>query len=190
MHTSGLIHQLESTTLPIVVTKFIHFFAGRGESPGFRGRGDSSERTGHPWGLPQPAGNTWLFSTCISHHSYTNLNPHFKYLSPNSFTFFAGCGESPGFKGWGNSSERTRHPWGLPQGTGNIWFISPCIHQDWYTNLNQPHFKYLSPNSFTFFAGRGESPGFRGWGDSSETCGPPETEMRASVWSPKTRESS
>ena len=112
-------------------TKFIHFFAGRGESPEFRGRGDSSERTGYPWGLPPPAGNTWLFSTCISHHSYTNLNqPYFKYLSPNSFTFFAGCGESPGFKGRGNSSERTIHPWGLPQGTGNIWFISPCIHQD------------------------------------------------------------
>ena len=88
MNKSSVLHQLKSTTLQILVTKFIHFFAGCGESPEFRGQGDSSERTRHPWGLPPPAGNTWLFSTCISRQCYTNLNqPHFKYLSPNSFTF-------------------------------------------------------------------------------------------------------
>ena len=125
----------------------------------FRGRGDSSERTGHPGGLPPPAGNTWLFSTCISHQCYTNLNqPHFKYLSPNSFTFFAGHGERSEFRGRGDSSERTGHPGGLPPPAGNTWLFSTCISRQCYTNLNQPHFKYLSPNSFTFFAGCGECP--------------------------------
>ena len=183
MHNSSVLHQLESTTLQILVTKFIHFFAGRGKSPEFRGRGDSSERTGDTWGLPPPAGNTWLFSTCISHQCYINLNqPHFtKFIH-----FFAGRGKSPEFRGRGDSSERTGDTWGLPPPAGNTWLFSTCISRQCYTNLNQPHFtKFIH-----FFAGCSESPGFRGWGDSSETCGPPETETRVLVQSPKTRESS
>ena len=40
----------------------------------------------------------------------------------------------------------------------------------------------------SLFSGHGQSPGFGGLG--SETCGSPETERRASVQSPKRRESS
>ena len=102
-----------------------------------------------------PAGNTWLFSTCISHQCYTNLNqPHFtKFIH-----FFAGRGESPEFRGRGDSSERTGDTWGLPPPAGNTWLFSTCISHQCYTNLNQPHFtKFIH-----FFAGRSESPGFRG----------------------------